>query len=174
MPGNFDYREKNQGGENILRRHRRRNSGILNPVSVESGVKQKTLILGVIGVDAHVVGNKLMENALRQTGFKVVNLGTFVAQEDFIKAAIETNADAILVASLCGHGELDCQGFREACIESGLGGIHLVVGGNLVVGKQVFNGVHERFKKMGFNRVYPPGISPNAVIEDLKKDLGVA
>jgi methylaspartate mutase sigma subunit len=137
-------------------------------------VKQKTLVMGVIGVDAHVVGNKLMENALRQAGFKVVNLGIFVTQQDFIKAAIETNADGILVGSLCGHGELDCQGFREACIEAGRGEIHLIAGGNLVVGKQDFNSVEERFMKMGFNRAYPPGVSPNLVIENLKKDLSVS
>lgn len=137
-------------------------------------MKQKTLVMGVIGVDAHVVGNKLMENALQKAGFKVVNLGIFVTQQDFIKAAIETNADGILVGSLCGHGELDCQGFREACIEAGRGDIHLIVGGNLVVGKQDFSGVEERFMKMGFNRAYPPGVSPNLVIEDLKKDLGVS
>ena len=135
-------------------------------------MKQKTIILGVLGVDAHVVGNKILEYALRKEGFKVANLGTFVTQEDFIKAAVETNADAILVGSLCGHGELDCRGFRENCIEAGKGDIHLVVGGNLVVGKQSWEGVEQRFKVMGFNRVYPPGISPKAVIEDLKQDLG--
>jgi methylaspartate mutase sigma subunit len=136
--------------------------------------KQKTLIIGVIGVDAHVVGNKIMENVLCQAGFKVVNLGTFVTQQDFIKAAIETGADAILVGSMCGHGELECQGFREACIEAGRGNIHLVLGGNLVVGKQDFSGVSERFHEMGFDKVYPPGVSPYKVTEDLKKDLGVS
>jgi len=135
-------------------------------------MKQKTVILGVLGVDAHVVGNKIMEYALRKEGFKVANLGTFVTQEDFIKAAVETNADAILVGSLCGHGELDRRGFRENCIEAGKGDIHLVVGGNLVVGKQSWEGVAQRFKELGFNRVYPPGISPKVVIEDLKQDLG--
>lgn len=136
-------------------------------------MKQKRLVMGVIGVDAHVVGNKLMENALRRAGFKVTNIGTFVTQQDFIKAAIETNAEAILVGTLCGHGELDCQGFRDACMEAGRGNIHLIIGGNLVVGKQDFKGVEERFMQMGFNRVYPPGISPSVVIEDLKKDLEV-
>lgn len=135
---------------------------------------QKTLIMGVIGVDAHVVGNKLMENVLRQARFKVVNLGTFVTQQDFIRAAIETNADAILVGSMCGHGELECQGFREACTEAGKGDILLIVGGNLVVGKQDFTGVDERFQKMGFDKVYPPGVSPYRVIDDLKKELGVS
>ena len=94
-------------------------------------MEQKTVILGVLGVDAHVVGNKIMEYALRKEGFKVVNLGVFVTQEEFIKAAIETNADAILVGTLCGHGELDCRGFRESCVEAGKGDIHLVVGGNV-------------------------------------------
>ncbi len=130
-----------------------------------------TVVLGVLGVDAHVVGNKIMAHALEKEGFKVVNIGIFSTQEDFIKAAIETAADAILVGSLCGHGELECQGFREKCIEAGIGDIHLVVGGNLVVGKQNWEEVEKRFLKMGFNRAYPPGTSPKKVIEDLKNDL---
>ncbi len=72
-----------------------------------------TVVLGVLGVDAHVVGNKIMAHALEREGFKVVNIGIFSTQEDFIKAAMETAADAILVGSLCGHGELESQGFRE-------------------------------------------------------------
>lgn len=134
---------------------------------------KNTVILGVIGVDAHVVGNKIIENALRESSFNVVNIGTFVTQEDFIKAAIETDASSILVGSLCGHGELDCSGFREKCIEAGKGSIHLVVGGNLVVGKQDWKSTHEKFLNMGFNRVYPPGVSVHLIISDLKKDLGV-
>jgi len=134
-------------------------------------MEKNTVVLGVLGVDAHVVGNKIMEYALRKEGFKVVNLGTFVTQEDFIKAAIETNADAVLVGSLCGHGELDCRGFRDNCIEAGKGDIHLVVGGNLVVGKQDWEDVKKRFEGMGFNRVYPPGVSPKVVVEDLREDL---
>lgn len=130
-----------------------------------------TVVLGVLGVDAHVVGNKILAQALEKEGFKVVNIGIFSTQEDFIKAAIETAADAILVGSLCGHGELECQGFREKCIEAGLGNIHLVVGGNLVVGKQNWEDVEKRFLKMGFNRAYPPGVSISKVIEDLKNDL---
>ena len=134
-------------------------------------MEQKTVVLGVLGVDAHVVGNKIMEYALRKEGFKVVNLGTFVTQEDFIKAAIETNADAVLVGSLCSHGQIDCRGFRDNCIEAGKGDIHLVVGGNLVVGKQDWEDVKRRFEEMGFNRVYPPGVSPKVVVEDLREDL---
>jgi len=133
--------------------------------------EKKTVVLGVLGVDAHVVGNKIMAHALEREGFKVVNIGTFSSPEDFIRAAIETDADAMLVGSLCGHGELECRGFRQKCIEAGLGHIHRVVGGNLVVGKQTWEEVEKRFFEMGFNRVYPPGVSPKKVVEDLKKDL---
>jgi methylaspartate mutase sigma subunit len=133
--------------------------------------RKKTVVLGVLGVDAHVVGNKIMAYALEGAGFKVVNIGTFSSQEDFIRAAIESAANAILVGSLCGHGEMECRNFRENCIEAGIGNIHLVVGGNLVIGRQQWEEVEKSFLEMGFNRVYPPGVSPKKVIEDLQKDL---
>ena len=132
---------------------------------------KKTVVLGVLGVDAHVVGNKIMAHALENAGFKVVNIGTFSSQEDFIRAAIESAAEAILVGSLCGHGEMECRNFRENCVEAGIGDIHLVVGGNLVIGRQQWEEVETGFLKMGFNRVYPPGVSPKKVIDDLQKDL---
>lgn len=133
----------------------------------------KTIVLGVIGADCHAVGNKILEHAFTEAGFNVVNIGVLSPQEDFINAAIETNARAILVSSLYGHGEIDCRGLREKCDEAGLKDILLYVGGNLVVGKQDWKSVEQRFKDMGFNRVYPPGTSPEVAIEDLKKDLGI-
>lgn len=97
---------------------------------------KKTVVLGVIGSDCHAVGNKILDYSLSAAGFNVVNIGVLSPQEDFINAAIETNADAIMVSSLYGHGEIDCRGMRENCIEAGLKDIKLFVGGNIVVGKQ--------------------------------------
>jgi methylaspartate mutase sigma subunit len=134
---------------------------------------KKTIILGVIGADCHAVGNKILDFAFSQAGFDVVNIGVLSPQEDFISAAIETNAKAILVSSLYGHGEIDCRGLREKCDEAGLSDIVLYVGGNLVVGKQDWDSVKERFINMGFNRVYAPGTDPKISIEDLKKDLNI-
>ncbi len=131
------------------------------------------IVLGVIGSDVHAVGNKILEMAFEEAGFKVINLGVMVSQEEFINAAIESDAAAILVSSLYGHGEMDCRGLREKCQEAGIGDILLYVGGNLVVGKRTFNEVEELFKKMGFDRVYPPGVLPEVAIQDLKKDLGL-
>lgn len=136
-------------------------------------MNEKTIIIGVIGSDVHAVGNKIIQHALTIQNFNVVNVGVLSTQEDFINAAIETNADAILVSSLYGHGEIDCQGFREKCDEAGLGDILLYVGGNIVVGKQEFSEVEQRFKKLGFNRVYAPGVKIEVGIKDLKKDLNI-
>ena len=132
---------------------------------------RKTMVLGVIGADVHAVGNQILNYAFTEAGFHVVNLGVMVSQEEFIEAAIESAADAILVSSLYGHGELDCQGFREKCDEAGLKGILLYVGGNIVVGKQPFEEVEKRFKEMGFDRVFGPGAPPEVTIEALRKDL---
>ena len=134
---------------------------------------KKTIVTGVIGADVHAVGNKILTSALEQAGFNVVNLGVMVAQEEYIEAAIETKADAILVSSLYGHGEIDCNGLREKCNEAGLKDIPLLAGGNLVVGKQNFEDVEKRFAAMGFTKVYPPGTSIDTTISDLYKILGV-
>lgn len=133
----------------------------------------KTLVMGVIGADVHAVGIKILSHAFGAAGFNVVNLGVMVSQEEFIEAAIETAADAIVVSSLYGHGEMDCRGLREKCDEAGLTGIPMYVGGNLVVGKRNFEEVEKTFIDMGFTRAYPPGTTPEKGIEDISKDLGV-
>lgn len=132
----------------------------------------KTIVIGVIGADVHAVGNKIIEYTLSKEGYNIVNVGVLSTQEDFINAAIETSASLILVSSLYGHGELDVRGMRDKCIEAGLDNILLYVGGNIVVGKQDFVEVEKRFKAMGFNRVYPPGIKIEDVIGTIKEDLG--
>ncbi|MDP2876819.1 MAG: methylaspartate mutase subunit S [Holophaga sp.] len=132
---------------------------------------QPTIILGVIGSDCHAVGNKILEKVFTLHGFNVVNLGVMVPQDEFIDAALETNAKAILVSSLYGQGELDCEGLRGRCIERGLENIVLHVGGNLVIGKQAFTETEARFKEMGFDRVYGPDTNLEKAAEELRQDI---
>ncbi len=134
---------------------------------------KKKLVIGVIGADVHAVGIQILYHAFEDAGFDVTNLGVMVSQEEYIAAAVETDADAIMVSSLYGHGELDCRGLREKCNEAGLKNILLYIGGNIVVGKQPFDEVEARFKKMGFNRVFGPGTAPEETIKYLKEDLGI-
>lgn len=133
--------------------------------------RKKVLVIGVIGADVHAVGNKILYHAFTEAGFEVINLGVMVSQEEYIAAAIESDADAIVVSSLYGQGELDCRGMREKCDEAGLKGIPLLVGGNIVVGKQVFEEVEQRFKAMGFDRAFPPNTPPETTIAALHELL---
>lgn len=130
------------------------------------------IVLGVIGADCHAVGNKILEIAFREAGFRVNNLGVMVAQAEFIAAALETDARAMIISSLCGHAEIDCRGLRERCVEAGIGHILLYLGGNLTVGEADFPTVEHRFQEMGFDRVFPPGTAPEEGIAALWKDLG--
>lgn len=129
------------------------------------------LVLGVIGADVHAIGNKILAYALEQAGYRVVNIGVMASQEEFVNAAIETGAQALLVSSLYGHGELDCRGLREKCTEAGLGSILMYAGGNLVVGKQDWAAVEKKYLDMGFNRAFPPGTLPDEAIAVLQQDL---
>lgn len=130
-----------------------------------------TIVLGVIGADCHAVGNKILMNVLSRLGFNVVNLGVMVSQDEFIDAAIAHQADAILVSSIYGHGEIDCQGFRQHCDSRDLQDIILYVGGNLVIGKRPFVEVEQLFLHMGFNRVFAPSVDLEAMTEQLKRDI---
>ncbi len=135
-------------------------------------MNRATIILGVLQ-DIHNFGVRVLTYSLRKAGFNAIDIGTLLTQEDFIKAAIETNAKAILVSSSYGHALIDCQGIRERCYEMGVGDIFLYIGGNLVVTEQNQNweDIKEAFKQVGFDRIYPPEITPDKVVEDLQYDL---
>jgi len=133
--------------------------------------KTPTVITGTVGMDAHVIGTKVLSRALKEAGFKVVELGMQVSPEEFISVAQETKADAIMMTSLYGMAELDLKGFNEKRMEAGLGDVVMYIGGNLVVGRYDPKEIEPRFKALGFDRVYGPGTEAESGIADLKKDL---
>jgi methylaspartate mutase epsilon subunit len=133
--------------------------------------KTPTVITGTVGVDAHVIGTKIVSRVLKEFGFKVVALGAQTPADEFIKVAQETDADAMILSSLYGMAEMDLQGFRDKCIESGIGDIILYIGGILGVGTRDLKEDEATFKKLGFDRVYPPESDIKKAIKDLYKDL---
>jgi len=136
----------------------------------------KSVVIGTIGQDAHIVGAWVLAQTYKAAGFKVAFLGAVVPQEDFIKAAVETDADAILVSSLYGMGLIDCDGLREKCIEAGLDGIILYAGGQVAAPTEMisnWSGIEKRFSDMGFNRVFPNTCTADESVAILKKDLGI-
>jgi methylaspartate mutase S subunit len=133
--------------------------------------KTATIITGTVGNDAHVIGTKILSRAFRDAGFNVVELGCLTPPDEFIKAAQETAADAILMSSLYGMGEMDLQGFKDKIREAGLDDVLLYIGGVLGVQRHDFSEDEAKFKALGFDRVYPPEADLNQAIADLKADL---
>ncbi|UCG67332.1 MAG: methylaspartate mutase subunit S [Deltaproteobacteria bacterium] len=137
----------------------------------DNKVSKGTLVTGVIGEDVHIVGIRILEYALGEAGFKIVSLGSQVSQKEFVEAAIEVKADAILISSLGGHAGILVPGLREKCVEAGLHDVILYLGGYLRIGEMPWAEVEKRFKELGLNRVYQPGTSLTQVIEDLEADI---
>lgn len=134
------------------------------------------IVIGTIGADAHMIGGWVLQKALGEVGFSVTFLGAVVPQEEFIAAAIETSADAILVSSMYGMGIIDCEGLRDKCIESGLDNILLYAGGNVAASLELDSDwpeVERRFREMGFDRVYRNTVTTGEVIAALKQDLQI-
>ncbi len=134
------------------------------------------VVIGTIGADAHMIGAWVITKALREAGFGVTFLGAVVPQEEFINAAIETNAAAILVSSMYGMGLLDCEGLRDKCIEAGLKDIVLYAGGTVAAPLELEKNwpeIERRFEEIGFNRVFPNTVTASGVTRILKSDLGL-
>lgn len=134
-------------------------------------MKKATLVTGVIGDDVHVTGIRVLEHALKNAGYNIVALGVQVSQEEFIGAAIESKADAILVSSLGGHARIATEGLRDKCTEAGLKDIRLYIGGMLASHNEEWEMTEKVFKNLGFDRVYPPFTLPGPVIADLQTDF---
>ena len=61
--------------------------------------KAPTIITGTVGEDSHSIGSRLLSRVLRDNGYSVVELGGLTPVEEFINAARETDASAILMSS---------------------------------------------------------------------------
>ena len=144
------------------------------------------VLTGTIGSDTHAVGQWVVSKFLEEKGFTAIKLGVAVSQQEFVEAAVETNADAIFVSSLYGMGFADSQGMRERLTEAGKGGILLYIGGILAVSSEAKRGeagvlaidseaqwieTERKFKEVGFDRVYSRDVNLEDVVADLEEDL---
>ena len=141
---------------------------------VAGAMKTPTIVLGVIGSDCHSVGNKILDAFFSDRGFRVVNLGVMVSQDEFIDAAIETAAAAILVSSLYGHGEIDCARVSRAVRRARPGG-HPAVHRRQPGGRQdAARGDRGASSALGFDRVFMPGDDLEQAAACLRADIAAA
>jgi methylaspartate mutase sigma subunit len=115
---------------------------------------------------------RILDHALRAAGATVISLGVLTPPEEFVDAAVESAADAVLISSSNGHAPMACEGLREKFVEAGVGDVLLYIGGNLVVGGATdWAAVEATFHGFGFNRVFPPRASLDDAIEMLAADV---
>ncbi len=130
------------------------------------------VVVGVIGNDIHVVANRVLAICLSDAGIRVVNLGTNNRPEDFADAALEVDADAVLIGSLNGEAPHWCHGLRGLFRARGIGEVLIYLGGNVVTGEMAADQVEALFKGFGVDRVFYGSTDFDAMVAILKADIG--
>jgi methylaspartate mutase sigma subunit len=126
-----------------------------------------TVILGVAASDAHIVANKLIEMALTDHGFNVVNLGACTTIDEFCQAYVQNKPVlAIVIGSLNGHAVNDITGLALAKRQYKVT-CPVIVGGNLSVGSQKDSSIHQELYGLGVDVILHSPLELIAVLEDL-------
>ncbi len=74
---------------------------ILKPILVEDGVQAAgKAVLGTVKGDLHDIGKNLVGMMLEGKGIEVIDVGTDVAAEDFVSAAVDNEAQLICCSAL--------------------------------------------------------------------------
>ena len=134
-------------------------------------IKKPTVVLGVIGNDIHVVANRVLEICLNESQINTVNLGTNTKPQDFVDAALEFSADAVLIGSLNGEAQHWCYNIRKFFVDNGIGSTLIYLGGNLLTGSSTQEEVFDVFKNFRIDRIFHGETDFDNIINFLKKDL---
>lgn len=104
---------------------------VLKPYLAEAGVESKgTAVIGTVKGDLHDIGKNLVKMMLEGKGINVVDLGTDVAPEAFIDAAIENNAKIICCSALLTTTMGEMKNVVEAAVAKGVrDDVKIMVGG---------------------------------------------
>lgn len=104
---------------------------IIKPLLKESGVKAKgTVCCATVKGDLHDIGKNLVCMMLEGAGYEVVDLGVNCEPEKFVKAAQDSNADAIGMSALLTTTMTNMKATIDAFQEAGLRDkIKIMVGG---------------------------------------------
>ena len=103
---------------------------VLRPRLAESGVEPAgTVVLGTVQGDLHDIGKNLIGMMLEGAGFRVVDLGSNVASEQFLAAAREHGAAFVALSALLTTTMPAMQATVAALRASDLRDLKLIVGG---------------------------------------------
>ena len=104
---------------------------LLKPFFAGSGVESKgRACIGTVQGDLHDIGKNLVKMMLEGKGFEVIDLGTDVAPETFVSAAIEQECSIICLSALLTTTMSAMSKVVKAAEEAGIRGrVKIMVGG---------------------------------------------
>lgn len=104
---------------------------VLKPYLAEAGVESKgTAVIGTVKGDLHDIGKNLVKMMLEGKGIEVIDLGTDVAPEAFIDAAVENNAKIVCCSALLTTTMGEMKNVVEAAVAKGVrDNVKIMVGG---------------------------------------------
>lgn len=108
---------------------------VLQPVLKELGAHSMALgkvVIGTAAGDVHDIGKNMVAAMLEVNGFEVINLGTDVSPQDFLKTARSEEVDIIAISSLLTTSLPYMKDVLAVLKETGEDGFNVMLGGGPV------------------------------------------
>lgn len=119
---------------------------VLSAEEIRADIQEKPMFIvaATVGEDEHSVGLKetldIKHGGIEGFGIKYEYLGTSCPVEKLVDAAIETNADAILVSTIITHDDVHIKNMRkihDLCVEKGIRDKIMIVCGGTQVSNEI-------------------------------------
>jgi methylmalonyl-CoA mutase, C-terminal domain len=120
------------------------------------------VVLGMLGLDQHEMGARLVAGLLRDAGMEVVYLGKFNTPERFATVAEEEDADAIGI-SVHSWEYLEQVPELMKLLQDRRSPIRVIVGGSVITPED-----ERALRALGVAAVFGSGASPEAIMEKVR------
>ncbi|MEW6747167.1 MAG: corrinoid protein [Planctomycetota bacterium] len=149
----------------IAARAMKESMALLEPLMVKAGVRPRTTaVIGTVQGDLHDIGKHLVAMMWKGANFGVVDLGTNVSPEQFIKSVKEHGARLVGLSTLLSTTMAAMERTVQALRAAGLPRFTIMVGGAPVT--------HEFARKIGADGYAPDAATAVDVAQELLRAAG--
>ena len=129
-------------------------------------LRRYRVVIAKPGLDGHDRGAKVIARALRDAGFEIVYTGLFQTPGQVAEAALQEDADAVGISLLSGAHNYIFPRVSELMKQKGMDDV-LLFGGGIIPEADV-----PGLKKVGVERVFPPGASLEEIVRYVNEAVG--
>ena len=124
------------------------------------------VVVAKAGLDGHDRGAKVVARALRDAGMEVIYTGVHQTPEQVVETALQEDVDAVGISLLSGAHNYIFPRVSELMKQKGMDDV-LLFGGGIIPEADVVE-----LKKVGVERVFPPGASLDEIVRYLTEAVG--